>query len=317
MPGFLAAMALASLATAPLQPMDQDVHIGRGDQALYGALLRPAATPASPAPAVLLLAGSGPENRDGDDVKDGERAHTLKLLAHGLADHGLTTLRIDKRGVGASARAALPPQDTKIGTLVADAAAWAKFLRAQPGVRCVVILGHSEGALIAALAAQKVKTCGVVSVSGSARDLGALIESQNGLAGRSPALIKQTHQILSLRAGQPVTDVPPALKGVFGPDAQAYTMSMINIDPVAELGKVKAPVLVLQGDNDLQVKVEDARALAARPGARLVIVHGMTHPLKLAAPGIAANFQTYTNPELPLAPEVIPAIVDFIGAKGR
>jgi pimeloyl-ACP methyl ester carboxylesterase len=264
---------------------------------------------------VLLLPGSGPDDRNGDDIKDGARSQTLKLLAEGLAGQGFASLRIDKRGVGASAHAAPRPQDLTIGTFVDDAAAWARFLGAQPGVRCVVILGHSEGALIAALAAQKVKTCGVVSASGSAKDLGTLIESQNALARRSPELIAKTHEIiLALRAGKTVSDVPPELANVFGPDAQAYTRSQINIDPPTELAKVQAPVLVLQGDNDLQVSVDDARALAAKSGGKLVIVAGMTHVLKTASPKFADNVKTYTDPTLPLAPEVIPALADFIRA---
>ena len=315
MSGLWMAMAAAVLATAPLQPSDREVQIGRGDQALYGALVLP--TPGHTAPAVLLLPGSGPEDRNGDDRKAGQHTTTLKLLADGLAEQGFASLRIDKRGVGASAPAAVRPQDLRIESFVDDAVAWTKFLRAQPGVRCVVILGHSEGALIAAMAAQKVKTCGVISASGSARDLGALIESQNALAHRSPELAARTHEIiLSLRAGRAVGEVPPELKGAFGPDVQAYTMSMISIDPVAELAKVKAPVLVLQGDNDLQVGVDDAKALAATPCARLVLVSGMTHVLKLAPRNdMRANFTTYINPALPLAPGVIPAIADFVRAR--
>ena len=121
-------------------------------------------------------------------MKDGQRSQTLKLIAEGLAEQGVTSLRIDKRGVGASIPAAPPTRDLRIGMFVDDAVSWAKFLRVQPGVRCAIILGHSEGALIAALAAQKVKTCGVVAVSGASRDLGAVIESQNALAGRTPAM---------------------------------------------------------------------------------------------------------------------------------
>jgi len=312
--GLWAAMAAAAISTAQL-PADQEVHIGRGDQALYGALLRPAE--AGPAPAALLLAGSGASGRDGDEANTPEHAQTLKLLAEALADQGFASLRIDKRGVAASAKAAPQPQDLTVGDFVNDAAAWARFLRAQPGVRCVVIIGHSEGALVAALTAQKVKTCGVVSLSGSALDLGALIESQNGLAHRSPALIAQIHLIIaSLRAGKPVSDVPPQLAGVFGPQALTYSRSMINIDPVAELAKVKAPVLVIQGDNDLQVRVDDARALAAgHPGATLVIVPGMTHVLKIGPTTLAGNFGTYMNPKLPLAPAVVAAITDFMRAR--
>ena len=283
----------AVMASAPPGPVDREVKIGSGDQALYGSLLRPAGRSR---PAVLLLAGSGPEDRNGDDAKDGQRSQTLKLIAEGLAEQDVTSLRIDKRGVGASTPATPPARDLRIGMFVDDAVSWARFLRVQPGVRCVVILGHSEGALIAALAAQRVKTCGVVSVSGAAHDLGAVI-------------------IVSLRAGKPVSDVTPALARTFGPEVQAYEMSMINIDPVAELAKVKAPVLVLQGDNDLQDNVGDAKSLAARPGAKLVVLKGVNHVLKVAPTDMVGNFMTYANPNLPLAPGVASAIVAFVGAQ--
>ena len=142
-----------------------------------------------------------------------------------------------------------------------------------------------------------------------------MIESQNGLARRSPELIAKTHEIiLALRAGKTVPDVPPELANVFGPDALTYTRSQINIDPPAELAKVTVPILVLQGDNDLQVGVDDAKSLAARSGGKLVIVAGMTHVLKTASAKFADNVKTYTDPTLPLAPEVIPAVADFIRA---
>ena len=316
MSGFWGMMAAAAIATTPLPLVDQDVHIGQGDQTLYGAMIPP--DPRRPGPAVLMIGGSGRSDRNGDDTKSGERTNDLKLIAEGLAAKGIGSLRTDKRGTAASAPAEPKPQDLRIGTYVDDAVSWARFLRAQPGVRCVVILGHSEGAFIAALAAQKVKTCGVVSVSGTSKDFGALVESQNALARRSPALIARTHEIiLSLRAGKPVADVPPELKGVFGPDAVGYTRSMINLNPAAELAKVRAPVLIIQGDNDLQVGVDDAKALAAaNPGSRLVIVPGMTHVMKLAAKDLPSNFKTYIDPTLPVAPEVVPAIVEFVRAIG-
>jgi pimeloyl-ACP methyl ester carboxylesterase len=312
---FSLVLATAAVAATPLPPADREVEIGHGAAALHGALIAP--DPAHPGPAVLLLPGSGAENRNGDDLEAGQRSQTLKLIAESLAADGIGSLRIDKRGVGASAAAALPPKRSTVDRFVRDAVSWAKFLRAQPGVRCVVILGHSEGALIAALAAQKVKTCGVISASGSSRDFGALVESQNAIAQRPPELVARQHAIiLELRRGHEVSDIPPELAGVFGPAIQPYTRSMINLDPVAELRKVKAPVLVLQGDNDLQVRVDDAKALAARPGAQLVVVKGMTHPLKLATSDVKTNIATYLDPALPLAPDAVAAIIAFVRARG-
>jgi hypothetical protein len=312
----LAALVVVLCAMAPFRALaaDQDVHIGQGGQALYGSLMRPE-TPRTGV-AVLILAGSGAVDRNGDELRAGITAQNLKLIADGLAANGVISLRIDKRGVGESAPAAPSLPDLRLQTYVDDAVSWAGFLRAQPGVGCVVILGHSEGALIAAFAARKVETCGVVSISGAGRDFGAVIENQLLDQGApAPALARVHAIIVSLRAGQAVADIPPPLLNLFRPGVQPYLMSEINIDPADALAKVRSPVLIVQGDNDLQVKVEDAQRLAAaQPRAQLVIIKGMNHMLKLAPPDRPGNLATYANPDLPLAPGVVSAIVALVDA---
>jgi pimeloyl-ACP methyl ester carboxylesterase len=305
------AVALLSLtATTTARAADQEVQIGQGDQTLHGALLRPQKLQTGVA--VLMLPGSGPSDRNDDELPT-IAAHSLKLLAEGLAADGVISLRIDKRGAGASAPASPPEQDLRFQMYVDDVVNWVRFLRTQADVRCVVILGHSEGALVAILAAQQVETCGVVSVSGPGRNLGDIVEDQYRDGGASAAAIAVIHKIvLSLRSGQAVADVPPALMNVFRPSVQPYWMSQLNLDPPAELAKVKAPVLIIQGDNDLQIKVQDARRLAAaQPRAELVILHGMNHMLKLAPADLEGNLATYANPDLPLAPGLVPTVAAF------
>jgi pimeloyl-ACP methyl ester carboxylesterase len=311
MNGLLALAAAASVALAPPSPVENDVQIGQGVAALHGSLLRPAH--AEPGAAVLLITGSGTEDRNGDDLQAGQKSQAMRLLARGLAEQGIISLRFDKRGVGESTSAGVV---TSVETLANDAVGWAKLLRQQPDVRCVVILGHSEGALVATLAAHKVRICGLILVSGTSLNLGDLIESQDALAGRSAATDARVHQIIqALRSGRTVSDVPPELAGVFATDTQAYTISEINIEPVAELTKVRVPVLVLQGDNDLQASVDDAKRLAAASGAKLVVIAGMNHILKIAPSQMVGNFMTYMNPNLPLAPGVIPAVAGFVRAR--
>jgi pimeloyl-ACP methyl ester carboxylesterase len=305
--GLMELMAAASLASAA-PAVEQPVRIGEGVQELHGSLLTTG--PAPKRAAVLMIAGSGPEDRNGDDLKDGQRSQTMRLLALGLQGQGIATLRYDKRGVGESAAAGTA---TSVGQLVDEAVAWARFLQRQPGVGCVVLLGHSEGALIGTLAAQKVRICGLVLVSGTSRNLGDLIESQLALVRLPPEIQARAHAIIAdLRAGKPATDVPPQLARLFGPDAEAYTASEISIDPVAEAAKVKVPVLVLQGDNDLQASVPDAQALSGASRGKLVVIPEMNHVLKVAPKNPVGNFMTYGKPDLPLAPGVIPAIADFV-----
>lgn len=304
-------LAAAAVAAAPMTAADRPVQIGQGETALHGALLRPEG-PVAPA-AVLMIAGSGPSDRDGDDRKSGEHSRTLWFLAQALAERGVVSLRYDKRGTGESAGAG---GAATFAQTVDEAAGWARVLARRPGVRCVVLLGHSEGALVATLAAHKVRLCGLVLASGASQNLGDLIESQDALAHRSPELSARIHEIIqAMRAGRPVGEVPKGYDSLFGPKAEGYARSEIAIDPIAELARVKVPVLVVQGDNDLQVKVEDARRLAAAARVEPVIVPGMNHVLKLAPMTVTGNFMTYINPNLPLAPGVAEAITGFVLAR--
>lgn len=101
---------------------------------------------------VLILAGSGPVDRNGNLA--GAHNDSLKRLAHDLADLGIGSLRVDKRGVGQSRVAGLREEDLRFDTYVADAVEWLKVLHARRDTGRIFILGHSEGALIATMAAQ-------------------------------------------------------------------------------------------------------------------------------------------------------------------
>ena len=85
-------------------------------------------------------------------------------------------------------------------------------------------------------------------------------------------------------------------------------------DPVRLAASLKVPLLIVQGDKDLQVTVEDARALAAaQPKAKLAILSGVNHVLKVpASDDRAANVATYGDPSLPLAPSVAEAVAAFV-----
>jgi len=291
---------------------EREVSIDGGRAPLYGTLLTPDG--AKPGPAVLLIAGSGPTDRDGNSSIGGVKPANLKLIAEGLAAHGIASLRYDKRGVGESRPAMVAESDLRFGTYVDDAADFAKFLQTQPGVTCVILAGHSEGALIAPLAAQKVKACGVISIAGSGRPIGVVLREQLAASGASPEQLAQANAILvELEHGREVADIPPAGMALFRPSVQPYMISWLPIDPAAVLKTVQAPVLILQGETDIQVSVKDARLLAAaRPDASLTILPGVNHILKVAPIDRAANIATYGDPNLPLAPGVMAAIDGFV-----
>jgi hypothetical protein len=116
-----------------------------------------------------------------------------------------------------------------------------------------------------------------------------------------------------LAAGKTVDSVPPTLGALFRPSVQPYLISWFRYDPAVEVRAVRPPVLIAQGTTDIQVSVEDARLLAmAKPEATLVVVDGMNHVLKKVPPDLTAQVGSYSDPSLPIAPELVDAIARFV-----
>jgi len=309
-PACAAAAPADSLPPLPREAVVLQTHVG----VVNGTLLLPAAAPGQRPAVALLIAGSGPTDRDGNSRLIPGGPASLRLLAESLARCGIATLRYDKRGIAASPISADAMRALRFDDYVDDAAAWLERLRADRRFARVVVVGHSEGALIGAIAAARVPGTAVVSISGAGKPAADILHDQ--LATRlPPPLAARADSILAeLRAGRLVDSVPPVLRSVFDPSVQAYEISWFRYDPPAALARVAAPVLVVQGTNDIQVSVDNARRLAAVPGARLVLVDSMTHVLKLAGSDQAAQMRTYTDGSLPLAPALVRAVVDFIAS---
>lgn len=309
------AIATALLASAAqAAPVESLVEI---DGPLKATLLTPEGGPKGPA--VVILPGSGPTDRDGDNPL-GVKGSTYRLLAEGLAAEGITSLRMDKRGMFASAAAAADPNKVTVEILAADANAWAAKLKLETGAKCVWLLGHSEGGLVALIAAQSGKDlCGLVLVSTSGRPLGAVLRDQlNANPANAPLLPQAMQAIDELEAGRKVdtAGMHPALMPLFNPAVQDFLIAVFRQDPTKLIAAYKGPVLAVAGSTDLQISVADSRALqTAQPNVKLVVIEGANHVLKTAPADRAANMATYADPALPLAPGVVEAIAAFV--KGR
>jgi pimeloyl-ACP methyl ester carboxylesterase len=277
---------------------------------LRGSLIVP--NEAKPGPMVLILPGSGPVDRDGN--APGMDTDNYKLVARGLADLGIGSLRIDKRGVGQSQIAGSHVDDLRFGTYVDDAISWLDFLRSQSGVSSLFILGHSEGALVGTLAAKKASIAGLILLEGAGRPIGQILARQLMNAGASPKTQEISRKISeSLERGVAVPNVPAELAALYLPRIQPYLMSWMPLDPASELSGTTCPVLIVQGTTDLQVELEDAKRLsAALPSATLVVIPGMNHVLKTAPADRAQNFATYRNSYLPLDERLLPALSAFV-----
>jgi alpha-beta hydrolase superfamily lysophospholipase len=298
------------LAAALSGPVATPVTLPSTPAALHGTLL----TPDGPTrAAALIIAGSGPTDRDGNNPL-GVSASSYRLLAEGLAARGVATVRTDKRGVGESAAALMAEADLRFTDYSDDARAWAAETARLTGQPCVWLIGHSEGVLVAltAVTAGDDAVCGLVLLAGAGRPIGAVLREQ--LANAPEPLRSQAVAILAeLEAGRPVTDVPPPLAALFRPSVQPYLISWLPLDPSAMVAAWDGPVMIGQGTTDIQVGLTDANALAAaRPDARLTIWEGVNHLLKIAPADRAANNATYSDPSLPLAPGVVEDVAGFI-----
>ena len=309
MPLLTHALLAASLLAAPVST---DIALPAQPAPLHGTLL----TPEAPTAVAVILPGSGPTDRDGNSPM-GVAASTYRLLAEGLAEQGVATVRIDKRGVAASAAAGLDETRLRFDDYAADARAWAAEAASRADQPCAWLIGHSEGALVTLKAVEggDDKVCGLILLSGAGRPAGVVIREQLQ-AGLPEPLKTQAFAVLAeLEAGRTVADTPPALSALFRPSVQPYLISWLPLDPAMLLAAYDGPVFIGQGTTDLQIGVTDAQALAAAdPRATLKLWDGVNHLLKTAPADRAANLATYSDPTLPLAPGVEEDVGSYIRA---
>lgn len=313
MPRFIALFCLlltslchAATPTVLHRPIDLDT----GQGVLHGSLLLPQQD--TPPPVVLIIAGSGPTDRDGNNPAGG-RVDNLKRLALLLANANIASVRYDKRGVAASQPATPDERDLSVERYVADVVAWGHKLKADPRFGPLILIGHSEGALIASLAAEQAGASAVISLAGSGRPMAEVVREQ--LAERlPPAQLARGSALLDrLEAGQTSLDVPASLRQVFRPSVQPYLITLFRQDPAAAFARLSMPALIVQGRNDVQVDVADAQKLKdAKPDAHLVLIEGMNHMLRISPKDMSEQRESYQNPQLPLARELGEQIVAFI-----
>lgn len=293
-------------ATVLQRPISLDTGTGE----LFGSLLLPKSE--QPVPVVLIISGSGPTDRDGNNP-DGGRNDSLKRLAWMLAKHNIASVRYDKRGVAASLAATPDERNLSVEAYVADAQAWGRKLKDDPRFGPLILLGHSEGALIASLAAPDVDAAAVISISGTARPVDQVLREQLARSLPPPLMLRSNQLIDSLKAGKTDDNVPTPLQVIFRPSVQPYLISLFRQDPAAAFAQLKMPALIVQGSHDIQVGVDDARQLkAAKPDAELALIDGMNHVLRIVPNDVKRQLASYKDPQLPLAAELGTRILGFI-----
>ncbi|WP_343617427.1 alpha/beta fold hydrolase [Flavobacterium sp.] len=260
-------------------------------------------------PVALLIAGSGPTDRNGNNPM--MKNNSLKMLAEALAQNGIASLRYDKRGIGESKPAATAESSLVFENYTEDAKSWINFLKQDKRFTQLIIIGHSEGSLIGMIASAKAAK--FISIAGAGESADKLLKNQ--ISSKSNKQIEDmTFPIIdSLKSGNQVKKVDPMLNSLFRPSIQPYLISWFKYDPQIEIKKLTIPVLIIQGNNDLQVDVKDAENLSkASKNSELVIIDKMNHIMKTIEGDKQANMESYKNENLPISETMINKIVSFI-----
>jgi len=309
---------------AASDPREQGFEVALPDGVLKGTLLIPDTAQAS----VVLLSGSGPQDRDG--MMAGQPVYAA--LARTLADVGIASLRLDDRGVGESqAPAPLAPAD-----LAADAALALATLREATDLSCAGFVGHSEGGFIALMAAEQAQPDFIISLAGQHQPMEALLYEQSErmirAAGQGEAAVAanralQTAVFEAMRSappGEARAAIEAALIAAGAPQAlaeqqaaiwgQPYAVAMMQTDPDAYAAAYRGPLAALFAERDLQVSAKTmASALREARGdrpTRIDSVEGVDHLFQDSETGLPSDYGAAGHALSPRAMTAIQAMAE-------
>jgi pimeloyl-ACP methyl ester carboxylesterase len=332
----------AILASPSVQIVSEDVSFVAGGRTIPGTLVHPAS---GKGPGLLLLAGSGPTDRDWNSPLLPGKNGSGKLLAEALAARGVTVLRFDKAYSGRNP--GVPIADLTLDTYRDEASAALDFLRARAEVdpARVFVAGHSEGGIhatrLALSAGDRIR--GVVLVSAAGRSLAQVLEVQlerNFLVGLKLTAEQIEAEMVPIRtalrsfvAGQDVDpksasarpEIVQILSSLMAPMVARIGRALASFEPARAAAEIAVPVLVLQGGKDVQLDpVENAeRLVAARRSAGKPVDYHMSpladhvlktepRPLEEARADLQLLMRMYNAPDRALDSDVLEALARWI-----
>lgn len=264
-------------------------------------------------PVVLIIAGSGPTDRNGNSAQGNLNTNAYKMIAESLGKNGIASLRYDKRLVGQS-MGTQKEETLRFDDYVDDAIGFINLLKADKRFSKVVVLGHSEGSLVGILAcgSNEENVDAFISAAGAGEPGEKVLLEQ--MKSQPSYMADGLNNVLdSLRRGRLQKKVDPQLYAIARPSIQMFLMSWCRFDPQKEIKKLKEPILIVQGTTDIQVNVANAEKLKKGASkATLAVIPGMNHILKEAPEDRQQNIATYNKPDLPLKPEFVTNVVNFI-----
>src|SRR5262249_5759500 len=255
----------------PSSVLETPFSFSQGGVVMQGTLAVPRSV-SGRMPVVVMVAGSGPTDRNGNGPLMSLNTNTYAMLAWSLADRGIASLRYDKRGIGQSAVANGDPAKLSADDFIDDVAAAVASLTGDSRFSKVFLLGHSEGAGFVLQAANRgARVAGVIMVEAQGRQLAAIMHEQFGRQTDSSTLVKIDSALARYFRGEDPGDVPAIARPLIPPQLSNYWRSFAAYDPPDQARRYRGPLLIVQGTTDIQVTMQDAELLAAaQPRATLL-----------------------------------------------
>tara|TARA_R110002012_G_scaffold147250_2_gene305663 strand:+ start:2728 stop:3648 length:921 start_codon:yes stop_codon:yes gene_type:complete len=257
----------------------------------------------------IIIGGSGPTDRNGNQRTS--QNNSLKKLAQGLSNDGIATFRYDKRIFALIQQNALVEEKISFDDFVNDAIAVIDYFNTK-GFSTIILVGHSQGALIATLAAQKRDVDMLVCIAGAGQTIDKVIVDQ--LALQAPGLVDNATQAFTdLKQKGKSEKFNIGLVSIFRPSVQPFMKTWMRYDPATELSKISIPILLVNGSKDLQVNEKEGEILKnSNPKAKSIHVKDMNHVLKIIEGDDLENSKSYNESYRPVATELIEHLVTFI-----
>lgn len=257
---------------------------------------------------VIIIAGSGPTNRNGNQL--GMQNNSLKFLAEAIAKDGNVAFSFDKRIITQMKEGNLDEKSLRFDDFITDVKDIITYFKKQNKYNKIIIAGHSEGSLTGMIAA-KDNADAFISLAGAGRTIDLIITKQ--IEKQAPFLKAKTEENFKiLKEGKTFKLENQMLASIFRESVQPYMISWMKYNPQEEIKKLNIPILIINGTKDIQVAESEAKLLhEANPKSELKIIDKMNHIFKEINED-EENIKSYSNPDLPIMTELAETINSFI-----
>ncbi|MFD2585303.1 alpha/beta hydrolase family protein [Croceitalea marina] len=291
----------------------EEIDLKNGQISIPGTLSYPKTK--QKVPLLIFVHGSGNVDRNGNQGGLA-KANYIAQLSDSLTKNGIALYRYDKRTSNTNNFKFL--KNISLTDFVDDVSKVIAHFKNDNRFKSIHLIGHSQGSLVAMLAADdNIKS--YISLAGPSNTIDSVISKQLTEQNEGLGKIAKEH-FAELAKTDTILSVNPMLLSIFAPQNQKFFKSWMSISPTSEIKKINKPILIIQGEKDLQINTADANNLlnaitenssVLEHNAELILIDNMNHVLKEIEKQ-EENLKSYTSPNFPLSSELVNAITTFI-----